>query len=166
MRTKTIIFLTVILTMMSSPLISVNAEGMSQSIPISGEALDADNLPLPGVTVMVQGTTVGTATDLDGKFTLAVPGENSVLLFSCTGSVVDAGGEAITGACIAGKGAANGVVTDIDGRFVLNVRNESAVLQISYTGYATQEITAGSRTVLDVLLEESSPAPEDIINNL
>jgi TonB-linked SusC/RagA family outer membrane protein len=58
---------------------------MQQSISISGEIVDTDNLPLAGVTVMVQGTTSGTATDANGKFTLNVPGENSVLSISYVG---------------------------------------------------------------------------------
>jgi TonB-linked SusC/RagA family outer membrane protein len=85
MKIKKIIFSTLILIMTSCPFTFVHAEEMQQSISIAGEVLDADNLPLPGVTVMVQGTTIGTATDVDGKFTLQVPGENAVLLFSYIG---------------------------------------------------------------------------------
>jgi TonB-linked SusC/RagA family outer membrane protein len=85
MKVKKIIYLTVITVMMSCPFLSVQAEGMQQSISISGDVLDADNLPLPGVTVMVQGTVIGTATDVDGKFALVVPDENAILLFSYIG---------------------------------------------------------------------------------
>ena len=85
MKIKKIIFSTVILIMTSCPFAFVHAEEMQQSISISGEVLDADHLPLPGVTVMVQGSEIGTATDMDGKFTLQVPDENAVLLFSYIG---------------------------------------------------------------------------------
>jgi TonB-linked SusC/RagA family outer membrane protein len=84
MKVKATIFLTIIL-MMLCPFVRVHAAEMQQSIPISGEIVDTDNLPLAGVTVMVQGTTIGTATDMDGKFTLNVPGENSVLSISYVG---------------------------------------------------------------------------------
>src|SRR5690606_2420149 len=40
--------------------------------------------PLPGVTVSVQGTAVGTATDLDGRYSISVP-EGSTLVFSFIG---------------------------------------------------------------------------------
>jgi len=40
---------------------------------------------LPGVSVAVKGTTIGTITDMDGKFTLNVPNEKSVLTFSYVG---------------------------------------------------------------------------------
>lgn len=43
--------------------------------------------PLPGVNVVVQGTTTGTMTGIDGRYTINVPGENSVLVFSFLGYV-------------------------------------------------------------------------------
>jgi TonB-linked SusC/RagA family outer membrane protein len=44
-----------------------------------------DGLPMPGVTVKVRGTSVGTQTNTSGKFTLSVPGGNAVLVFSFIG---------------------------------------------------------------------------------
>ena len=41
-----------------------------------------DGQGLPGVNVQVQGTNVGTVTDAEGQFTIAVPGANSVLVIS------------------------------------------------------------------------------------
>lgn len=46
--------------------------------------LDEDNQPMIGVTVRVQGSNIGTTTDLDGKFTLNVS-EGSVVLLSYIG---------------------------------------------------------------------------------
>lgn len=45
-----------------------------------------DGLPLPGVSVIVKGTTTGTATNIDGQYTLSVP-EGSVLVYSFVGYV-------------------------------------------------------------------------------
>ena len=45
----------------------------------------ADNNPLPGVTVVVKGTTAGVLTDIDGKFTITVPNNQAVLQFSFIG---------------------------------------------------------------------------------
>ncbi|WP_448699335.1 SusC/RagA family TonB-linked outer membrane protein [Mucilaginibacter sp. AW1-3] len=42
---------------------------------------------VPGVSVMVKGTTTGTTTDFNGKYILDVPGDNSVLVFSMIGYV-------------------------------------------------------------------------------
>ncbi|HSM47541.1 MAG TPA: carboxypeptidase-like regulatory domain-containing protein, partial [Draconibacterium sp.] len=45
----------------------------------------ADGSPLPGVTVVVKGTTVGTVTDPDGNYSLSVPANAKTLLFSFIG---------------------------------------------------------------------------------
>lgn len=52
---------------------------------VSGVVVDQTNLPLPGVSVLEKGTTNGTITDLDGKFTLTVESEESVLVLSFIG---------------------------------------------------------------------------------
>jgi TonB-dependent starch-binding outer membrane protein SusC len=45
----------------------------------------SDQQPIPGVTVLVKGTTRGVATDLDGSFSISVPDQNAVLVFSFVG---------------------------------------------------------------------------------
>lgn len=54
---------------------------------VTGFVVDPNDEPLPGVTVMIKGTTVGVATNSDGGFELPVPVtvKNPVLLFSCIG---------------------------------------------------------------------------------
>lgn len=44
-----------------------------------------DGTPIPGVNVFIDGTTSGTITDVDGKYAIEVPDENSVLVFSFVG---------------------------------------------------------------------------------
>ena len=55
-----------------------------QNVPVSGRVTDAKGEGLPGVTVLVKGTTTGTSTGADGSFSLSVP-ENSTLVFSSIG---------------------------------------------------------------------------------
>jgi TonB-linked SusC/RagA family outer membrane protein len=55
-------------------------------IPVSGKVSDAGE-PLPGVTVAVRGTTLGTSTDQNGDFTLSVPSDTCVLQISYIGFV-------------------------------------------------------------------------------
>lgn len=50
----------------------------------TGVIVDADNVPLIGVTVSVKGTTNGTTTDMDGKYTINA-NENDILVFSYLG---------------------------------------------------------------------------------
>jgi hypothetical protein len=44
-----------------------------------------DGLTLPGVTVLVKGTTTGVASDGDGAYSISAPSSNSVLVFSFIG---------------------------------------------------------------------------------
>ena len=52
---------------------------------VTGTIVDETNFPLPGVSVIEKGTSNGTVTDLDGKFTLTVESSESVLVFSFIG---------------------------------------------------------------------------------
>ncbi len=52
---------------------------------ISGAVKDDQGMPLPGVSVLVDGTTRGTITDIDGNFSLSVPGDSKALSFSFIG---------------------------------------------------------------------------------
>ena len=62
------------------------ALAQAQTLRVSGTVTGAeDGMPLPGVSVIVKGTTIGTATDMDGKYTLNVPSDAQVLQFSYIG---------------------------------------------------------------------------------
>ena len=52
---------------------------------VSGTVLDEFGMGLPGVSVLVKGTTTGTATDIDGKYSLNVPNDQATLVFSFIG---------------------------------------------------------------------------------
>lgn len=55
---------------------------------VSGVVVDATGYPLIGVAVLIKGTTVGSSTDLDGKFEFVLPsslGGGTLLEFSCLG---------------------------------------------------------------------------------
>lgn len=61
---------------------------LAQDLNVSGRVTDAnDGVPLPGVNVVVKGTTNGTVTDTEGKYSLTVPPGSSVLIFSFIGLV-------------------------------------------------------------------------------
>ena len=58
---------------------------LAQNITVTGTVTDASNEPLIGVNVQVKGTTIGTVTDIDGNYSLSVPGNQSVLVYSYVG---------------------------------------------------------------------------------
>lgn len=52
---------------------------------VSGKVTTTNNEGLPGVNVVIQGTTQGTVTDIDGNYNLPVPDPNATLVFSFIG---------------------------------------------------------------------------------
>lgn len=55
-------------------------------VPVTGTVKSDTGEPLPGVTVVLKGTTVGCASDVNGKFTMVVPkGEENILEFTFVG---------------------------------------------------------------------------------
>ncbi len=67
---------------------SLPAGGVAAEVAVSGRVTAAeDNSALPGVSVVVKGSTTGTVTDGDGRYKLNVPGPESVLVFSFVGYV-------------------------------------------------------------------------------
>jgi TonB-dependent starch-binding outer membrane protein SusC len=62
-----------------------NTFAATLAIQVSGTVTDATGGGLPGVSVLVKGTTTGTITDDNGKYSLSVPDANSTLVFSSVG---------------------------------------------------------------------------------
>lgn len=58
---------------------------LAQNRNVSGVIKSTTGETMPGVNVLVKGTTTGTASDIDGKFSLSVPSDESVLVFSFIG---------------------------------------------------------------------------------
>lgn len=52
---------------------------------VSGLVIDSNREPVIGATVLVKGTSTGTATDFEGRFTVKAPNENSMLVISYVG---------------------------------------------------------------------------------
>jgi TonB-linked SusC/RagA family outer membrane protein len=60
--------------------------GYAQERTVTGKVTSTeDGSPLPGVNVILKGTTLGTATDSDGKYALVVPNDGGVLVYSFIG---------------------------------------------------------------------------------
>lgn len=54
---------------------------------VRGIIVDDEGAPLPGVNVIIKGTTVGTTTDANGNYSLTLPGNDATLVFSFIGYV-------------------------------------------------------------------------------
>ncbi|SEF62521.1 SusC/RagA family TonB-linked outer membrane protein [Algoriphagus boritolerans] len=79
MRTKFYTCLSVVLML----LLSVGYT-QAQNVQVTGTVSDETGSPLPGVTILLKGTTSGTTTDLDGKYSISGPA-TGVLVFSFIG---------------------------------------------------------------------------------
>ena len=62
------------------------AQSVDEPMTIKGKVSDVRGSTMPGVTVLVKGTTIGTSTDVDGRFELSLPRQDKVdLVFSFIG---------------------------------------------------------------------------------
>ncbi len=60
-------------------------KAQNQTITVKGTIKDKDNEPIIGATVIIEGSTIGTITDMDGKYVLSNTPSNGVLIFSFIG---------------------------------------------------------------------------------
>lgn len=111
-------------------------QSWSQEKVISGKITSEDDgAPLPGVNVIVKGTTIGTTSDINGDYKLSVPGEGEVLIFSFIG--------------LATKEVEIGSRTTVDVRMVTDVQTLGEVVVTALNiprdkkslGYSTQQVT-------------------------
>ncbi|MBI0398468.1 SusC/RagA family TonB-linked outer membrane protein [Cyclobacterium marinum] len=116
-------------------------------VPISGKVTDKSGEPIPGVTVSVPGTSIGTATDIDGNYTISVP-EASTLVFSFIGF--------------------NSKSIEIGDQSIVNVALEesiSSLNEVVVVGYGTQKKVNVIGSVTTVGAEEISAAPVGAVSN-
>ncbi|MEX2593937.1 MAG: TonB-dependent receptor [Anditalea sp.] len=118
-------------------------------VTVTGTVTDTNGEPIPGVTVSVPGTTIGTATDLDGKYVLSVP-EGTTLAFSFIGFET--------------RSIAVGDRSVID--VILN-EDMASLDEVVVVGYGTQkkETLTGSIVSVDGDALQRSPSP-NISNSL
>lgn len=69
----------------AAPAVTATPAPEIPQLTVTGRVLDEGGQSLPGVNVVEKGTNNGTATDVDGRYSLQVEGENSVLVFSFIG---------------------------------------------------------------------------------
>ena len=111
-------------------------------ITVAGRVTDAKGGSLPGITVLVKGTTLGTTTGADGGFSLTVP-ENSTLVFSSVGFVKR---EVL-------------VATAISNLEVVLTDDQQALSEVVVVGYGTQERGSVTGAVASVSGREIAQQP-------
>lgn len=100
---------------------------------VSGKVVDEAGSALPGVNVVVKGTTNGTSTDANGTYTIYVENESDVLVFSFIGYVTQ-------------ELAVNGR-SSIDVSMASDVKSLSEIVVVGYGLQRSKEITGAVETV-------------------
>ncbi|MEM9329069.1 MAG: TonB-dependent receptor [Bacteroidota bacterium] len=118
----------------------LHAQAFSQRINVSGTVSDQDTGdPVPGATILIQGQSQGTVTDIDGRYSLSAPSD-AVLEFSYVGY--------------------QRVDESVNGRSVINVSlpvDVRALEEVVVVGYGTQkksDVTGAIATVDDKTINE------------
>ncbi|MVN20261.1 SusC/RagA family TonB-linked outer membrane protein [Mucilaginibacter arboris] len=120
---------------------NVSAQTTSPNINITGKVTDDKNLTLPGVSIRVEASTVGTVTDVNGEFRLTAP-SNARLRFSYIGYTTQT-------IAVAGR-------TKISVTMALNASGQK-LNEVVVVGYGTQkrsDITGSVASVPKSRLEE------------
>lgn len=79
------------------------------------------------------------------------------------GVVRDSKGEPLSGAYITVKGASASAISGNKGEYSITVPSNNAVLQFSFLGKESQEVSVGTRSQVDVTLQESSMQVEEVV---
>lgn len=80
-----------------------------------------------------------------------------------SGKILDTTGFGLPGVTVLEKGTNTGTVTDVDGNYTITVSSSQATLVFSFVGYETQETIVGNRTSIDLTLEESIGALDEVL---
>ncbi len=71
----------------ASATVTTPEQVLNTDIQVKGKVIDEKGESLPGVSVVVKGTTQGTSTDMSGSYQVPVPDQSSVLIFSFVGYI-------------------------------------------------------------------------------
>jgi TonB-linked SusC/RagA family outer membrane protein len=80
-----------------------------------------------------------------------------------SGTVSNATGEPLPGVHVKIQGTGSGTVTDNKGRYSITVPDRNAVLAYSFIGYVTQEITVGTKVLINVQLVEEAISIDEVV---
>ncbi len=111
---------------------------------VSGTVTDENDDTLPGVNVLVKGTTTGTVTNVEGKYSVSVPGDNTILVFSSVGYTSE-------------EVALNGRNT-IDISMLPDIQSLSEVVVVGYGATRKRDLTGSVASVKGEVLE-NVPVP-------
>ncbi|MBP0903422.1 SusC/RagA family TonB-linked outer membrane protein [Mariniflexile gromovii] len=118
----------------------------AQEKTISGTVSDASGLPLPGATVLVKGTTTGTSTDFDGRYSIKA-NTGATLVFSFVGYTTQERKVAASNSINVQLTEDTAVLEEVVVT-ALGIKREKASIGSAVTTVNTEELNEGSQTNL------------------
>lgn len=100
---------------------------------------------------------------MEGNNIMLMQKSNSQQQKSVSGKVTDSSGEGLPGVSVVLKGTTTGSITDTNGNYSLSNIPENAIVQFSFVGMKSQEITVGSKSNINVMLEEETVGIEEVV---
>jgi len=122
---------------------------MVLAVTVKGKVTDENNEPLPGVSILVKGTTSGTTTDVNGSFQLLVPDNANVLVFSFLGYVRQE--------------------IELNNKDIINVQlkpDDQSLEEVVVVGYGTQKKVNLTGAVSTITAEKLSVVPSANVSTL
>jgi TonB-linked SusC/RagA family outer membrane protein len=126
---------------LAAPLVTTSTRHQAVAGPVSGRIVDEKGAGLPGVNVIVKGTTTGAQTDADGRYTIQVP-DNATLVFSFVG--------------YASQEVVVGSRSTID---VALAPDSKALTDVVVVGYLTQDRQNVTSAVSNLNVQEAQKTP-------
>jgi hypothetical protein len=80
-----------------------------------------------------------------------------------TGKVTDEKGAALPGVTVIQRGEKTGTQTDASGNFSLSIKPTRNEIVVSYVGYKTETVGIGSKTTVNVSLQQSIASGEEVV---
>ncbi|MEX2513292.1 MAG: TonB-dependent receptor [Cyclobacteriaceae bacterium] len=120
----------------------------NELIDVSGTVTSSVGENIPGVSILVKGTFIGTVTDIDGKYSLNVPNEDDILVFSSIGFLTQE--------------------VPLNGRAVIDIvmaEDVQGLDEVVVVGYGTQKKVNVIGSVTTIGNEELTAAPVSTISN-
>jgi len=137
---KLILFLSFIILLGISNAAFSQGNQLNQKVSITGNVSDNEGSPLPGVNIMIKGTSIGTVTDFDGKYNITVENSKSILVFSFIGHI--------------SKEIEVGNRTKIDVKLEADVKGLDEVVVVGYGTEKKSDITGALSSVSSEEIKE------------
>lgn len=81
-----------------------------------------------------------------------------------SGTITDEQGEPLIGVSIVQLGTSSGTVTELDGTYSFTLKPDGKkIIRYSYTGFASQEVTVGTQSIIDIVLLGDSEVLEEVV---